>query len=292
MVTEDYDPRTSGDISSNWSSFQWPNDNQWHCYEFRVKMNSAPGVADGEWEVWVDGASTPDKHAVKKNVPWVNSGKTTTQGWNWLMILDNVTNASAPLSSRKEMSIYLDDVVVSTNYSGPPPKPVSVSVQTVNSTTSRISWAAGSNGATYLLDGYRIYYGTSSTSLTSSVVAGKVTSFDVTGLQPDQTYYFAITAFNKASYDSIENESNKSNVVYPGSSTSVVPGDLDGDGVVTSDDAQLALDMSVGKVAITAGHIARGDIAPIIIGHSQPDGKIDTNDSIAILAKLAGKISF
>ena len=33
----------------------WPSDGGWHFYEMRIKLNSAPDVADGEREFWLDG---------------------------------------------------------------------------------------------------------------------------------------------------------------------------------------------------------------------------------------------
>lgn len=100
--------------TQTFASLIWPSDSGWHSYEFRVKMNSAPGVADGEWEIWIDGQNTPDKHQVKTTVSWVDSTGTVDQGWNYLMFLDNITVAPALLSEKKEMQIYMDDVIVST----------------------------------------------------------------------------------------------------------------------------------------------------------------------------------
>ena len=270
------------------SDLLWPTDSKWHCYEFRAKMNSAPGVADGISEIWLDGVLVWSK----SNIAWVNAGGSIQQGWNNVSILDNVTMPAYPLTSQVAYPLYLDNIVISTTYSGPPPKPVNVSAQAISTTTARVSWTAGSNGATYAVNGYRIYYGTSSTSLTSSVTAGNVTSYDITGLQAGQTYYFAVTAINKAAYDTNENESKKSNVVYPGSSTPIIFGDLNEDGQVTAEDAQLVLDIKCGKVAVTANYLVRGDVAPIVNGISQPDGKVDTNDAIAILAKISGRVNF
>lgn len=94
---------------------KWPNDGEWHCYEFHVKMNSAPGVADGVWGVYIDGVLV----AERTDVPWKEAGANTTHNWNWLMFLDNITNGSATLDSHTEMTLYMDDVVVSTEYIGP-----------------------------------------------------------------------------------------------------------------------------------------------------------------------------
>lgn len=92
----------------------WPTDSDWHCYEFRVKMNSAPGVADGEWEAWIDGVSV----GKRTDVEWKMTGSDTTRGWNWIMLLDNITNASATKDSHTEMQLYMDDVVISNEYIG------------------------------------------------------------------------------------------------------------------------------------------------------------------------------
>lgn len=46
--------------------------NGWHCYTIRQKMNSAPGVPNGEWEVWIDDVSVGSASAVNwvSSVPW------------------------------------------------------------------------------------------------------------------------------------------------------------------------------------------------------------------------------
>ena len=191
------------------SDLLWPTDSKWHSYEFRAKMNSAPGVADGISEIWLDGVLMWSK----SNIAWVNAGGSILQGWNNVSILDNVTMPAYPLTSQVAYPLYLDNIVISTTYSGPPPKPVSVSAQAISTKAARVSWETGSNGATYPLNGYRIYYGTSPTSLTNAVTAGNVTSYDITGLQAGQKYYFAVVAYNHPSTDTGENESIMSNAV-------------------------------------------------------------------------------
>jgi hypothetical protein len=56
--------------------------------------------------------------------------------------------------------------------------------------------------------GYNIYYGTSSGDYLSSIDAGKVLTYSISGLQSGVTYYFAVTA-----YDTSGNESDYSNEV-------------------------------------------------------------------------------
>ena len=100
--------------TQTFSSFVWPSDGQWHLYEFRVKMNQAPADGKGEWEFWIDGSTASNKHAVKTNVNWVDSSGAVATGWNYLMFLDNITVAPAPVADKKEMPIFMDDAVVYT----------------------------------------------------------------------------------------------------------------------------------------------------------------------------------
>ena len=50
--------------------------------------------------------------------------------------------------------------------------------------------------------GYKIHYGTASGTYTQSVDAGNQTSYTVSNLTNGQTYYFAVTSYNAAAYES------------------------------------------------------------------------------------------
>ncbi len=100
--------------NKNVPSAVWPSDGDWHCYEFYVKINSTPGVADGVWREYIDGVQIAESTTVE----WKMAGSNTTHKWNWLMFMDNVTVASAALTDHVEMQMYMDDVVVSTEYIG------------------------------------------------------------------------------------------------------------------------------------------------------------------------------
>ena len=50
--------------------------------------------------------------------------------------------------------------------------------------------------------GYRVYFGTNSARYTTVINAGKVTNAVISNLQPDATYYFALTAYNSAALES------------------------------------------------------------------------------------------
>jgi hypothetical protein len=64
-------------------------------------------------------------------------------------------------------------------------------------------------------------------------------------------------------------------------------GDFDGDGVDVID-ALAALRITAGLDAPTGPDSAHGDVAPLVSGRPQPDGKIDIGDVVVILRKAAG----
>jgi hypothetical protein len=78
------------------------------------------------------------------------------------------------------------------------------------------------------LAGYKIYWGTSSGTYTSSRDVGKTTTATIKGIDEGKTYYFVATA-----YDSQNNESDFSNQV----SFTIPFSDTDGDGVADYQDA-------------------------------------------------------
>lgn len=69
-------------------------------------------------------------------------------------------------------------------------------------------------------------------------------------------------------------------------------GDMDGVNGVTIADALLALRASVGLFNPTADEIARADVAPFVNGAPVPDNKIDLSDSLMILQKAVGLVTF
>ncbi|HJV65498.1 MAG TPA: MBG domain-containing protein [Geomonas sp.] len=71
-----------------------------------------------------------------------------------------------------------------------------------------------------------------------------------------------------------------------------VLGDLDGNGRVEIADAVLALRMATGASAVTAGELARADVAPLVNGVPQPDGVIGVGDVVVILRKVVGLVEF
>ena len=74
-----------------------------------------------------------------------------------------------------------------------------------------LSWSANAEND---LAGYKIYFGTSSgnyTSPGSPTVIGKVSTYTLTGLQRNTTYFFALSAYDNAGNESaLSAETSKS----------------------------------------------------------------------------------
>lgn len=83
----------------------------------------------------------------------------------------------------------------------------------------RLTWTANPEGAAPQgeIDYYTAHYGTQSGNYTGSIALGRGTSGWVTGLTPDVTYYFALTATNTSGHTSgLSAEVNDFPVVAPG----------------------------------------------------------------------------
>ncbi|HUI67406.1 MAG TPA: Ig-like domain repeat protein [Nitrospirota bacterium] len=75
----------------------------------------------------------------------------------------------------------------------------------------------------------------------------------------------------------------------PISQTVIMPdGQLVDTGTVTSADALKALQIAAGIDTPSTSDLAHGDVAPLVNGKPQPDGKIDIGDVVVILRKAAG----
>ncbi len=182
-----------------------PGDGQWHSFEFYAKLNTAGGTANGVSKVWYDGALVSNA----SNVVWVPAGDDPALWrWNHAWIGGNNANLYLPAN---EQWYAVDDFVISTHYSGPPPPPATLSAEGASTSSIRLTWQSGSNGANYLVDGYRIYYGTDPGHLDSSVtVPASQREAVVTSLATGTRYYFAVTAFKQEANDANENESRRS----------------------------------------------------------------------------------
>jgi len=157
--------------------------------------------------------------------------------------------------------------------------------------TVALSWDANTEPT---LAGYRVYYksgstllpfdGTEATEGVSPIDVRSSTTATVSGLDPDKSYYFTVTA-----YDSLGVESDYSRIVYvPG--TDALTGDVNGDGIVGLADAMLALQFAVGNVQPLSDQFVRADVAPIAADISMPNGIVDVGDVIIILGIVTGRV--
>lgn len=101
----------------NWTQ-NLPQDNNWHTYEFNVKMNSAPGVADGCVKMYVDGTLINSNCSIDWEMSDTPSDFQAI-GWNWISFFDNITISAHDIAEQQHQQLYFDDVVVSTEYIGP-----------------------------------------------------------------------------------------------------------------------------------------------------------------------------
>lgn len=72
----------------------------------------------------------------------------------------------------------------------------------------------------------------------------------------------------------------------------VLSGDMNADNNVDIMDALKALHIAAGLETTTSDDIVHGDVAPLVDGRPQPDGKIDIGDVVVILRKAVGLVSW
>ena len=69
-------------------------------------------------------------------------------------------------------------------------------------------------------------------------------------------------------------------------------GDLNGDGIVDVRDALRALQISVVLINPSTTELVRGDVGPLLSNVPKPDGKIDVSDSLLILRRALGLVTW
>lgn len=157
--------------------------------------------------------------------------------------------------------------------------------------TVALSWEANTEPT---LAGYRVYYksgssllpfdGTEASEGGSPIDVRNSTTTTVSGLFPDKSYYFTVTA-----YDSLGVESDYSRIVYvPG--TDAIKADVNGDGIVGLTDAMMALQFAAGNMQPAPDQFVRADVAPIAADISVPNGIVDVGDVIVILGIVTGRV--
>jgi hypothetical protein len=113
-------------------------DNTWHCYEWRQKINSAPGVADGVIQYWLDGVLKYSNTSVVwvQSVPWqANYAYTSTY--------DNSARVEriTPLNSNKVFRLIGPSTANASAISGSTqPNWASVTTQGQTITDNQVTW--------------------------------------------------------------------------------------------------------------------------------------------------------
>lgn len=85
-------------------------DGKWHTLEWRLKMNSADGVADGIAEFWTDGI----KIFSYTNIPWVTGDDPANRRWNYVWLGGNNMNYFAAQSEELEQWYAVDNFMIAT----------------------------------------------------------------------------------------------------------------------------------------------------------------------------------
>ncbi|MGQ9525027.1 MAG: fibronectin type III domain-containing protein [Armatimonadota bacterium] len=101
---------------------------------------------------------------------------------------------------------------------------------------------------------------------------------ELSGLTPGTQYHFKVRATAEG-----RDENATGDMVFT-TLPLVVAGDIDGDGIVSENDALLALKFAVGLIELTESQIRAADVAP----RGRPDGRITPADAVRLLRVAAG----
>lgn len=127
----------------------------------------------------------------------------------------------------------------------------------------------------------------------STAVVGTVTYPSSTTWRTDITLMTQGTnTITIVATDAIGNAANPLNIAIVFDPYAAISGDLNGDSVVDITDALLALRIAAGLDIPTASELAHGDVAPLVNGLPQPDGRIDVSDVVVLLRKSAGLLEW
>lgn len=88
-------------------TFNYAQDGLWHEFILGVKLNSAAGVADGEWHCYVDG----NLEYSDTTLAWIDTGGDMSHTWNFMVLGGNDYNF---IGNTLEQYYSVDDVVVAT----------------------------------------------------------------------------------------------------------------------------------------------------------------------------------
>lgn len=95
-----------------------PSRGEWHCWEFMIEANSAPGAADGRQAMWVDGRSAGEFTGIR----WRDNPELRIDCL-WLQHYGGDPGDPARAFWPESQTVWFDDVVGAREYVGPMTKP-------------------------------------------------------------------------------------------------------------------------------------------------------------------------
>lgn len=116
-----YDSGCLDQVTSNSSFNNSIGDGNWHMIEYRFKMNTAAGTADGVYEFWYDGV----KKDSRTKIPFNQTGAPTPlRGWRLFSIGgNNYLRFSGCSGASCEQWYAIDDIFIATEVPGKPNPP-------------------------------------------------------------------------------------------------------------------------------------------------------------------------
>ena len=178
-------------------------------YEVYVSNAGTPPTTPlvvGEWTLVASGTfpNVATKQDVLFNAP-------VSARYVWLRAITEVNNAG-PWTSVAEFTVL----------EGTPPAHTELTASVTGSTIT-LTWGANTTPGVV---GYKVYRGTSSGSYDSVTSVGNVLTHQATGLQPDTTYYFVVTAVDANDNEGLPSNEASAITSNGGSNASLLPENL------------------------------------------------------------------
>lgn len=161
-----------------------------------AQAGSDQTIVQGEY-VALDGSGSTGNAPLTYSWTVVDSPSGSNSGLNE----SNVTNPTFTPTLPGDYTIRL--VVTDVHGQASDPDEVIIRVLSISESTKvTLAWDAGEQG----VEGYRVYYGTSSGNYRYVKDAGNATGYTVSGLAEGVRYYFAVTAYAGAEESDFSNE--------------------------------------------------------------------------------------
>lgn len=163
---------------------------EWHCIECYVKMND-PKKKNGILRGWIDGKLVFEKTDIRfRDIPDLKIECI------WFNVYYGGTEP-AP----RDMEVYFDNIIIARNYIGPwgSEKPIpsfmnQVNPENVTEDTTILEWSKSPDPN---FEKYEVLMAPSPNGPWKSIANVTITTYKVTGLSPNTTYYFKVRVWDK-----------------------------------------------------------------------------------------------